>query len=227
MISENSKTIREFSLEAKSKAGEKIKVFFGYDVGSVTPGFYLYASIDGKSEGNSKKTLEKIKSLKISTLNKLIDSIGTDNTGAMENYDQKANALLDMYILSNDPKIYKELQLVHRVSEIGGQVALDIFIKDYRKFTSKDVTKKESISFKKRFNNSNRPFFLNLVKDTVSSIRQLCLDGVIVNRELVKVVFEIDAADFNENYYKRDIDLIRKAKKNLYKNVLRKKYLEN
>lgn len=227
MISENSKTIREFSLEAKTKAGEKLNVFFGYDMASTNSGFYLYASIDGKSEGNSKKTLEKIKSLKIDALNKLIDSIGTDNTGAYENYNLRSDTLLDMYILSNDPKIYKELQLVHRVNEIGGQEALDTFIKDYRKFASKDVTKKESISFKKRFNNSNRPFFLNIVKDTVSSIRQFCLDGAIVNREHVKVIFEIDAEDFNENYYKRDIDLIRKARKNLYKNVLRKKYSEN
>lgn len=227
MISEQSKTIRDFSLEAKTKTGEKIKVFFGYDMSSQNSGFYLYASVDGSAEGTSKKTIEKIKSLKIPALTKLINSIGTDVTGAYYNYDIRANTLLDMYILSGDEKILRELETIHRVDEIGGRVALQNFIKEYRKFSSRDVSKRELISFKKRFNNSNRPFFLNLTKDVVSSIRQLCLNGTIVNKELVRVVFEVDVDNFNENYYKRDVDLIRKAKLHIYKNVLRKKYVEN
>lgn len=221
MLTENSKSLREFYLTAKTKAGEILDISFGYDMSHLHSGFYIQAAVDFGWANTSKATLAKIESLKIPALTAVIAAVGTDVFGSYPNYVKDFKKAFFAYIRKPTKSGYADMLRLNGYGAKTEEIDLHYFIQSYKRTLKKDHRKASEVLREFLFRNSIRK--LEQCKAVVTSIRQFVVNGALVNREAVNVNFGIipvsrgTADSFNASYYKRDIDMIRRARMVIYK----------
>lgn len=213
-MKQDSKTQRDFSLRLTSKRGDKFIIKYGYDASAKHSGCYIEASINGSDFSSTKKVLSRISSLKIQELNNVIDSIGTDVTGAPYNYEEESRNVID----SAD---WHKIISFYRIDTEAEEEALEAFIEKYS-----DATETQRNSLTKRYNNSRRIAFLEKSKSLIKGLRHIYYNGVEVNgnTHLPKTEGHLKN-NHVPFYYKRDIDYVRKARYKIFTTVLNRKYI--
>lgn len=217
---DNRETLREFSVTLHNDKGDKYVIHYGYDLSMAGSEFYVKASINDSELSSSKKILDKVRKLKIESINSLIDLIGSNETGVHANYMTLAKMHLQMYVQARHHKKAMTDHVTSLVSLTGSDVGKinGILQKVYTLIsTSKE---KNAISLFERFIDSTRITKLLTVRSTIQALRKTHYKGITINGNHSGIRFE---GYLKKNhypvYYKRDIDLIRISRMRLYKNL--------
>lgn len=209
MINQESKTLREFSFTVKTKKKETLRIRFGYDTSARHSGYYV--SVSNRSD---EKTLQSVRSLGITTLNQIIDSIGLDVTGVPYDLESTAVALL---CKGNVAEIRKYFRM-----DVSDEETITQTIAAIKKAKSESAIE----GIVNRFVKGQRLRLLEANRELIQSIRDMYLNGIqLPDGQDIKISFEgLLRRKHNPLYYKRDMDYIRKARVKLFKNVLKRTY---
>lgn len=215
MINQESKTLREFSFTAKAKNKDTIKVRFGYDTSARHSGYYLNASVNGQSMRSDASTMKRVRSLGIDVINRIIDSIGLDVTGAPYDLESSAPAVLCSGNVS-------DIQKYFRITEATGIESINKTVAAIKKAKSESAIS----NIVSKFINGQRLRLLEINRDLIQEIRDTYQNGIqLSDNQVITLSFEgILRRTHNPLYYKRDMDYIRKARVRLFKNVLKRNY---
>lgn len=221
MSTTNSKTLREFTLKTRNKRGDKFTIRYGYDISSIHPQFYVTAAINGSDFNSTKKTLSKVKSLKIPGMSGLIDLIGSDATGTPTDYESRSENLINSYIQTQDTQFAKQVASFFQISTDGECNEWDTFTEKYEESTTK---RRKAILT--RYINGRRVKFTETLRDVITALRATYWDGAIVDGKKTLPQFRgILKKHPYPLYYKRDIDYIRKRRIRLFATVLKRKFI--
>ena len=207
-MKQESKTLREFSLETATKAGTPVKLYFGYDTSAYHGGFFVSAAIGAAKMKNDMATIKKIGALGIPAINSLIGFVGCDVTGVPYNLQDASELLLTKFV-AREITIDAVLEF-YRLGIESEQSVIDLATK----FLSQPSRR---ASLMAKFNRSQRVRMLEESRKLIQDLRELQLQG--------NVKFEgILHQKANPLYYKRDLDYVRKARIRLFRDVLKLKY---
>ena len=217
---DNRETLREFSLTVNTDKGDKYVIQYGYDLSMSGAEIYVKASINDSELSSNKKVLDKVRKLKIESINSLIDLIGCNETGVKLNYMTLAKLHLQMYVQARHHK----KSLTEHVINLASLTSADIDKINgiYQKVYTLIITDKEksAISLFERFIDSTRLTKLLNLRATIQYLRKLHYNGVTINGNHSGIRFEgFLKTNHYPVYYKRDIDLIRISRMRLYKNL--------
>lgn len=220
-------TLREFSLKATSKTGVNFHIFYGYDLSKSTPTYYVKASINGETASSSKKVLSRVQKLGIEPINRLIDLIGCDETGAAHNfYDVTLDRLQDYFAVRTSGKSVDAIASLLCIESDQDLKKLDATLEKLVGMDSQGKTPKAITSAYTRYLNTHRLRLLMNVRETIQSLRKLYYKGTEVNGNSCKVSFEgYLKQNHYPTYYKRDMDLIRASRIRIYNEVLKREYV--
>lgn len=207
-MKQESKTLREFSLETATKAGTPVKLYFGYDTSAYHGGFFVSAAIGTAKMKNDSATIKKIKTLGIPAIKSLTAFVGCDVTGVPYNF-QEASELLFTKFIAREITIDAVLEF-YRLDIESEQIVIDLATK----FLSQPSRRGSLIA---KFNRAQRVRMIEDSRKLIQDLRELQLQD--------KVKFEgILRQKENPLYYKRDLDYVRKARIRLFRDVLKLKY---
>jgi len=213
-MNNKSRTLREFILRLTSKKGDRFVIKYGYDASAKHSGCYIKASINGGEYSSTKKVLNRVRSLKIELLNRIIDSVGTDITGAPYNYEERSVEILD----STD---WRDITSFYRIETEAEETALENYIEKYA-----EASEKAQKGITRRYNNSRRLAFLEKSRALLKGIRDLYWNGVTIDKKtFIPTPEGILKTEHIPFYYKRDIDYLRKARFKVFTKVLKRKYI--
>ena len=220
MLNEESKTLRTFSTSVLAKNGDKLDIGIGYDMTNAgVSGYVMMVSINGSVPSMSKKSLSRVKSLGVVELNMLIDSIGTDVTGAPYDYVELGMELIEQYIAGKAS--LGKLLAHYRIISDKQEHDLQSFIEAYKGIRDTGAPHKITTLINK-YHKSNLIRFIDMSRDTLIAFHSLVKYGYIVNG--TKYTFNDENIANNKQYRKRDVDYIRKARIRLFDKVLKRKY---
>jgi len=213
-----SKTLREFSLVVVNNRGNTFTIKYGYDLSTKHPCHYVKASINGSNFSSNKKTLSRVRALGITAINELIEAVDTNVSGAPEDYESVTSIIVNSYVEGNIG--FDEVKECYRITTVDEEEALGDFLDSYS-----EASTRSQKSLLRKYNNSRRETFLERSKSLIKGLRNLYLKGVRINDEQYVPKFEgILKNTYYPFYYKRDVDYIRKARVNIFTNVLKRKY---
>jgi len=219
-------TLREFSLNVVNSKGNEFHIEYGYDLSKSKPTYYVRASIDGKPMSSNKKTLSRVQRLGIEQINRLIDLIGCDETGAVCDLEgESLTLLMDYFALRNSASSDKIASLL-RITDEKGITKLENTLSKLVDMDSQGKSENAIKSAYNRYLKTQRLRMLMDVRETVQSLRKLFYKGVEIAGNHYTVNME---GYLKENhyptYYKRDMDLIRASRIRIYKEVLKREYI--
>lgn len=221
-------TLREFSIDVTNVKGNKFHIEYGYDLSKSKSSFYVRASIDGKTMSSCKATLNRVRSLDITPINRLIDLLGCDETGIQIGFEDEIDAAL------------ADIQGIDLVAKLNNMMTLLRIEKSDTKAVGKlaitlnkvlDLTKqgKSGNVIKNtfmRYVKTQRLRLLMDVRETTQSLRKLFYKGVEIAGEHCTVNQEgYLKANHYPTYYKRDMNLIRSSRIRIYREVLKREYV--
>jgi len=225
-IDTNSKSLREFSLNVKNKRGDMFHIEYGYDLNIKTAGFYVRASINNGPMSSSKKILNRVSNLNINGITQLINLIGSDHTGLPYDAEAEGANILDAHIVKPSDNTTRAIMEYFRAYDNKSIARTEDLIQKYTTAMKNLSTKKTLDGYIKRYIKASRLRYLNEVRSTVQALRDLYMKGCEVNEVAYLPVFRGYLKDNHyPSYYKRDIDYARKARVNIYTNILKKEYV--
>lgn len=219
----SSQPLRKFKLSLKTAKGTHFNIQYGYSMSAIDSGHYLMVSIDEKPFTQSKKALARVRNLGIAPINMLIDAMGTDVTGAPYGYESRFFGMLNEWKVGTTatsdllPLITEFLGLTTREQ----QSDLAKFLNEYSILLDTSKSEAKANQLARKYMNSHRLRMIESSRDLIRQLRSMHKNGIVVDGTLI-YPHMYDAVPF---YYKRDIDYIRKARVNLFQNVLKRKYV--
>ena len=216
----DSNTLREFSLSIVNKRGAKFTIRYGYDLSRKHPSRYVKASIDGSDFSSNKSTMKRVRALGIDAINNLIDSIGTDVSGAPVDYENTGETLINSYISTGDSQTWSKITDHYNATSVDENEELGDFIDRYE-----EATPRSRKSKLRKYNNSRRIQFLDNSKSVIKGLREFYWKGIVIQgKKYLPHSTGTIKKDNYESYYKRDIDYIRKARVSVFTKILKRKY---
>lgn len=211
MKQESRKSLREFSLTKTTTKGDTFVIHYGYDLCTGSNAFYVEASINGSPFSASKKTLTRVQKLEIKPISDLIDLIGLDETGSMEDIQLHTQESI-VALLSGDKSKHGDLLQLFQISSIQELDKLDTMISNV------SVAMKTTGSIAhiiNRYVKTRRLAMLSHVAEVMVSLRGL--KSLSVTRGYL-------AKHGYPTYTKRDADYIRKSRVRIFSKILKREY---